>query len=551
MPKAKDALPEGLERARREGWADYIRSAVDQRAVAEGCVFDHLAAQHAVDFFELFLMHTRNSQGAKKGDPLVLQEWQRDYLRRLFGWKRANGTRRYRVSYVEIPKKNGKTTLCAGIALYLLIADGEPAAEVFSAAAARDQAAMIFKEAKAMVLANDDLAVMVDARDSAKRLVVEPTNSYYQALSADVGTKEGLNIHGLIFDELHAQPNRELWDCLRYGGAARTQPLIVSITTAGYDRHSICYEQHDYARKVLAGVAEDTSFLPLIYAADESDDWTSPATWAKANPCLGVTINEEEMAEACREAQESPAKENSFKRYRLNIWTEQDVRWLSLDRWDQCDCPKQPPARTKRACFAGLDLSSTRDLTALALVFPFATHLDVEIHCWVPGESAAERDRRDRVPYTQWIREGHCQATQGEAVDYDVVRTKLNELKQLYNIVEVGFDPWNAQQLFTQLEGDGFTMVKVSQNFAGLNAATKDLDRRVTERLICHHGHPVLRWCAANVTVETDSAGNLKPSKKKSTERIDCITALVTAISRAMVRPEVSSVYKKRGIISL
>lgn len=531
--------------------ANYIRSAVDERAVREGCYFDAGAAEHVVLFFETFLTHSRNSVTAKKGQPLILQEWQRDYLRRLFGWKRANGSRRFRVSYVEIPKKNGKTTLCAGIALYLLVADGEPAAEVFSAAAARDQAAMIFKEAKAMVMACDDLAGMVDARDSAKRLVIESTGSYYQALSADVGTKEGLNIHGLIFDELHAQPNRELWDCLRYGGAARTQPLIVSITTAGYDRHSICWEQHDYAAKVLEGVVEDTSFLPLIFAADEGDDWTAPATWRKANPCMGVTIAEDEMAEACREAQESPAKENSFKRYRLNIWTEQDVRWLSLHNWDACSAPVEPPPRAGRECFAGLDMSSVRDLTALALVFPFGGYLDVEMHFWVPGESAIERDRRDRVPYTQWIREGNCYGTPGSAVDYDAVRRKINELSKVYKFAEIGFDPWNAQQLFTQLEGDGFTMVKVGQNFAGLNAAMKDLDRRVSEKMLCHHGHPVLRWCASNVTVETDAAANLKPSKKKSTERIDGISALVTAISRAMLRPENTSVYQTRGIRTL
>ena len=547
MPTTRSKL-DIPSRARREGWASYIRSTVDLRAVAEGCYFDAAAAEHAVAFCEQFLTHTRNSVGAKQGDPLVLQEWQRDYLRRLFGWRRSNGSRRYRVSYVEIPKKNGKTTLCAGIALYLLIADGEPAAEVFSAAAAREQAAMIFKEAKAMSLACDDLAVLVDARDSAKRLVIESTNSYYQALSADVGTKEGLNIHGLIFDELHAQPNRELWDCLRYGGAARMQPLIVSITTAGYDRHSICWEQHEYAQNVLDGVIEDTSFLPLIYAADETDDWTARETWYKANPNLGITIDEEEMAEACREAQASPAKENIFKRYRLNLWTEQDVRWLSLADWDECVCPAEPPPRAGRECFAGLDLSSTRDLTALALVFPFGRYIDVEMHLWVPGTSAVERDRRDRVPYTQWIREGHCLGTEGTAVNYEAVRAKLNELGKQYKIVEIGFDIWNAQQLFTQLEGDGFTLVKVSQSFAGLNAAMKDLDRRVVERLICHHGHPVLRWCASNVTVETDAAGNLNPSKKKSSERIDAITALVTALSRAMLRPEVTSVYQTRGI---
>jgi phage terminase large subunit-like protein len=544
-----------MSAARRKGWAKYVRSTADERAVLNGCTFDATAAEKVVEFFRRFLRH---SKGEWAGKPFELIDWQRDdVIYPLFGWRRADGTRRYRKAYIEIPKKNGKSTIASGLTAYLLVADDEMGAEVYSAAADRDQASIVYNEAANMVEASPTLLRRLVVRRSVKTIGYPATKSYYKALSADVPTKEGLNIHGLIFDELHAQQNRDLFETLMYGGAARRQPLFVSITTAGYDKHSICWEQHEYAEKVRDGIVPDDEFFPYIAAAASEDDWTTEATWRKANPSFGITIKADGFASDCREAQESPAKENAFRRYRLNQWTEQDVRWLKMDRWDACGGePVDPSALSGRRCVLGVDLSTTTDLTALVALFPPTADdpkFRVLCRCWVPAENARHRERRDRVPYGLWAKGGHLTMTDGNVVDYDVVRREVNLMADLFEVAEVAYDPWNATQLATQLQGDGLTMVPIRQGFATLSAPTKELEKLVLSGRIGHGAHPVLRWCASNVTVETDPAGNLKPSKAKSTERIDLIAALITALARASVLPESStkSVYETRGVITI
>src|SRR5262245_18091875 len=319
--------------------------------------------------------------------------------------------------------------------LYLLIADREPGAEIYSAAVDRDQASIVFNEAANMVEASPHLSSKLGVIRSTKRIVDHRSRSSYKALSADVPAKEGLNAHAILIDELHAQKNRDLWDALRYAGASRRQPLHLSITTAGYDRHSICWEQHDYALKVLDGTIEDLSFFAYVAAAADEDDWTDPEVWKKANPSFGVTMSAEQFAEDCKEAQESPAKENSFRRYRLNQWTEQDVRWLNMQKWDAC--ATTPNALEGRYCFAGLDLSCTTDVSALVLVFPIEDQYDVRCFFWVPEEGARLRERRDHVPYTQWIRQKYIEATPGEVVDFEVIRRRIKELGERYQIREI------------------------------------------------------------------------------------------------------------------
>lgn len=433
-----------------------------------------------------------------------------------------------------IPTHN--STLSSGISLYLLVADGESGAEVYCAAADRMQAGIVYKEAASMVRNSPVLAARLKVTDSQKNISHAASGSFLRVLSSEAYTSEGLNIHGLIFDELHAQRNRDLWDALRYGGAAREQPLLLSITTAGYDRHSICYEQHDYARKVLDGVIEDVAFFPFIRAAGEGDDWTKPKTWRKANPSFGVTINAEDFAQACKEAQDSPAKENAFRRYRLNQWTEQAVRWLRMEDWDACAGEIDPGALEGERCYAGLDLASTTDVAAFVLYFP--DEGQVLPYFFVPAENARERERRDRVPYPLWARQGALETTEGNIIDYDVIRRRINELADLYDIQEIATDPWNATQLTTQLSGDGFEVVAFRQGFASMSAPTKELEKRVRGGRLQHGEHPVLRWMASNVAVEHDAAENLKPSKKVSTERIDGIVALIMALGRAMVEED-------------
>lgn len=491
--------------------------------------FDEAAADRAVSFFQLCLIHTK---GEWAGQPLTLSDWQAEkIIRPLFGWKRRDGTRRYRTAYIQIPRKAGKSTLSAGIALYLLFADKEPGAEIYSAAADRDQAAIVFDMAKNMVEACEPLR---RRSESFRRAMIVPSlAASYKVLSADANTKHGLSAHGIIFDELHAQPNRELWDVLTTSTGARRQPLTIAITTAGFDRHSICYELYSHACKVRDGIVDDPYFLPVIYEAEPGDDWTKPETWRKAHPGLGVSVKEEYIAAEAAKARQLPSYENTFKRLLLNIWTEQDVRWLSMEAWDTCG--QDLPDLEGATCFAGLDLSSTTDVSALVLAFPIGDTIHLLPFFWVPRDGIRKRCDRDRVPYDRWVHDGHIEATPGAVIDYEVIRKRINELAERYHIKEIAIDRWNATQLATQLDGDGFDVIGFGQGYASMSAPTKELERRVIEGTLNHGRNPVMRWMASNVTVEQDAAGNMKPSKAKSIERIDGIVSTIMALGRSML----------------
>lgn len=494
-----------------------------------GFWFDEAAAQRAVDVFTSL----RHTKGEWAGKSFIPEPWQREVIWKVFGSMRADGNRQYRIVYIEVPRKNGKSTLAAGFGCVLLYSDGEPGAEVYSCAADRDQAAIVFEQAKQMVLAHEEFGPVSEVY---RRSIVYPAKQRaWRVLSADAPTKHGLNAHGIIFDELHAQPNRELWDVMTTSTGARRQPLIVAITTAGWDRHSICWELHHYACQVRDGVITDDSFLPVIFAAAEADDWTSPATWQKANPSYGVTVKADYLAAECDRAQMSPAYQNTFRRLHLNQWTEQADRWIDLTLWDANAAPLDLAALQGQPCYGGLDLSTTTDLSALVLVFPRPEGFAVLPHFWVPQERMHQRATRDRVPYVQWQRDGFLTATPGDVVDYAFIRQQVLDLMAQYDLRELAFDPWNATQLATQLEGDGVTMVEVRQGFATLSAPTKELMTLLLAKKLQHGGHPVLRWNASNVAVKQDPAGNLKPDKSQSTERIDGIVALVMALARATV----------------
>lgn len=500
--------------------------------------YDKKAAEFVVDFFTQFCKHVK---GPMAGQPFVLDKWQADkIIRPLFGWKRvSDNTRRYRRCYIEIPRKSGKSTLVAGLGNYLLTADGEMGAEVYSAAGDRDQAAIVFDVARSMVEASPALKKRVES--FRRSMVFHSTGSSYKVLSADAPSKHGLNASAILFDELHTQPNRELWDVLTTSTGARSQPLVIAITTAGYDRHSICWEQHDYAVKVLTGIIQDDSFLAVIYAADEKDDWTDPKVWAKANPGLGKSITLEYLQNEAKRAAEVPAYQNTFRRLHLNQWTEQETRWIDMAVWERNELSVNPDELEGRECFGGLDLASTTDIAAFNLTFPPKApdeRWKTLWWFWVPEEGIAIRSKKDRVPYDIWERDGFITATEGNITDYDVIRRDIVKLKELYNIKEIAYDRWNATQLTTQLEGDGFTMVPFGQGFASMAAPTKELLGLLTGDRIAHGNNPVAKWMASNVTVRTDPAGNQKPDKGKSTEKIDGIVAEIMALGRAMVQPE-------------
>ena len=515
------------------------------------CVFDRKRAAAALRFFRKRLRHVK---GDRAGTPLRLRRWQRNIITALFGWRRPDGSRRYRMAYIEIPRKAGKSTLASGIALLLLYCDGEPGAEVYSCASDREQAAIVFEIAKENVLCSPELDRIsqpyqrsIIHRDPKTGL----NKGSYKVLSAEAASKHGYNPSGIIFDELHAQPNADLWEVMKTGTGARRQPLTVAITTAGFDRHSVCWQVRQQAVGVRDNTAPNESFLPVIYCAEPDDDWTDPATWYKAQPNLGVSVPESFYRDECLTAQQSPAFENAFRRLYLNQWTEQATRWLGMDKWDAGDAPL-PAVLDGEPCWCGLDLSTTTDVTALAMAFPRSQGgYYLQMRFWLPRENARKRAQRDGVPYLEWARDGYLTLTDGDVVDYEVVRREINELHERYAIQEIAIDRWNAAHLTTELQGDGFTITPFGQGYASMSPAAKEFEKLVIGGDIQHGGNPVLRWMAANVAIEQDAAGNIKPSKKKSTERIDGIVAAVMAVGRAATADRIGSVYDTRGIASL
>lgn len=712
--KAVDGYIQSVVRGRRSA-GRLERAAVDRYVRDRAAVrakrrrdlsFDRAAAERAVEFFGLL----RHSKGQWAGQPFHLAPWQAFLVWQLFGWKRADGTRRFRLGYFEVARKNGKalaldtrmptptgwttmarvrvgdvlfdergepcavtaatdvmegrpcyrvvfsddtsivadaehqwaveerhrsgariltteelagrvlcarrdggierrfsiprprsatrqivsiepvdsvpvrciqvdstshlflagdgmipthnSTFSAGLGLYLGFFDGEPGAEVYCAATKRDQARIVHGEAVRMVRSSPGLGIKT-FRDN---LHVVETASKFEPLGADADTTDGLNIHGALVDEFHAHPTRDLFDRIETATGARRQPLIIVITTAGDDEQSPCFQEHERARAVLEGQLEDDSLLAFIAAPDEEDDWTDPRTWEKGNPNLGVSVRIDELAEQCAIAQQSPARENAFRRFRMNQWTRATTRFLSADAWFRCTGERPAPAMEDEldgdVCFAGLDLSSKSDMTALCMVFP-PEDPDRGVYravwrFWLP-EGALDRPGRPRsVPFEAWADQGFLKLTPGEALDHSAVFHELGELVPRFRIHEVMIDRWGAGYLRPQIEELGLVVAEFGQGYQSMSEPTKALEALVLSERLDHGGNPVASWHAECLEVRTDPAGNLKPSKpdvRKSSKRIDGMVALIMALGRAMLLganpPVERSVYDERGLLTL
>ena len=511
--------------------------------------YDKAKADRAVAFIE----NLRHTKGKWAGKKFLLLPWQEQIVRDLFGIVGENGKRQFLTAYIEIPKKQGKSELAAAIALYLLYADNEPSAEVYGAACDRSQASIVFDVAKQMVQMSPALLKRSKITAATKRIVNYSNAGFYQVLSAETGTKHGLNVSGLVFDEIHAQPNRKLYDVLTKGsGDAREQPLFFIITTAGSDKNSICYELHAKAMDLKTGRKKDNTFYPVVYGLTEQDDWNDEANWYKANPSLGHTISIDRVREAYKNALENPAEENVFKQLRLNIWTSATVCWIPEHIYERGNLIIDMEDLNGRECYGGLDLSSTSDITAFVLVFPPRMEDEKYIvlpFFWLPEDTLQLRVRRDHVMYDKWEKQGFIQITEGNVVHYGFIEQFINQLAEKYNIREIAYDRWNATMMVQTLEDDGFTMVPFGQGFRDMSPPTKELMRLVLERKLNHGGHPVLRWNMDNAYVRTDPAGNQKIDKQKSTEKVDGAVALVMALDRAMKNQNGSSVYDTRGLL--
>lgn len=513
--------------------------------------YDKVKADRAVKFIEN-LCHTKGKWAGKR---FWLLPWQEQLIRDIFGIVKPDGYRQFRTAFVEICKKVGKSELAAAVALYLLYADNEPSAEVYGAAADRQQASIVFDVARQMVEMSPALLKRSKLMTATKRIVNYGNSGYYQVLSAEVGGKHGFSVSGLVFDEIHTQPNRQLYDVLTKGSSdARQNPLHFIITTAGTDRHSIAYELHTKAVDILEGRRVDPTFYPVVYGLKDDEDWEDEANWYKVNPSLGYTVDIERLRDAYREAKQNPADEVTFKWLRLNMWVSSTVAWIPDAIFMKGNEEIDLAALEGRDCYGGLDLSSTGDITALVLMFPPRDEDEKYIllpFFWVPEETIPQRVKAASVPYDIWERQGYLLSTEGNVIHYDFIEKFINDLAEKYHICEIAVDRWNATQMIQNLEGDGFTMVPFGQGFASMSGPTKDFYRLLMEGQIIHGGHPVLRWMAGNVVVDTDPAGNIKVTKAKSKEKIDGIVAAIMALDRCIrnqTEPQ-GSVYDERGLL--
>lgn len=499
--------------------------------------YDEEKADHVINFIE----NLKHTKGEWHNKPFILLPWQKEIIRNLFGVIKEDGYRQFTTGFVEIPKKQGKTELGAALALYMLTADGEWGAEIYSCAADRAQASLIYTVAVDMIGLCPALQKRLKIVGSQKRIVYPAMNSFYQVLSSEAFSKHGINPHAVLFDEIHVA-GREMFNVMTHGAAdARRQPLNFLITTAGNDRHSIGFEVHQKAEDILAGRKVDQTFYPTIYAASEDDDWTDPEVWYKANPSLGVTVAEEKMAIACENAKQNPAEENLFRQLRLNQWVKQSVRWMPMHLWEKCSTPVNPEKLKGRECYGGLDLSSSTDITAFVLVFPPIPGDDkyyVLPHFWIPEENMDLRVRRDHVPYDIWKQQGYLQTTEGNVIHYGFIEKFIEDLGTKHHIKEIAFDRWGAVQMTQNLEGAGFTVVPFGQGYKDMSPPTKELMKLTLEKRIAHGGHPALSWMMDNIHVRTDPAGNIKPDKEKSTEKIDGAVAMIMALDRAIRNEE-------------
>jgi phage terminase large subunit-like protein len=540
--------------------------------------FDQVKADHVLTFFR----NLRHTKGHWRGVPFTLLPWQTQALTDIFGTVRENGYRQYTTAYLEIAKKQGKSELGAGIALYCLAADDEYAAEIYGCAADRQQAAIVFDVAVSMVEQNPALRKNIKLIPSQRRMVYLPTKSFYQVLSADAYSKHGFNVHAVIFDELHAQPDRGLFDVMTQGsGDARNQPLFFLITTAGDDpnRASIGWEVHKRAEEILLGTRTDPTFYAMLYGLDRenarlwtgrsyetitedlTDDniwrrlWGDKKIWAKINPSIGHTVEQEKINDQFVAAQGNVALEKNFRWLRLNCWERlKTTSWLGLDFWDLCKSKISEKKLKGRPCYGGLDLSSKIDMTAFVLLFPpddINKKWIVLPRFWIPEERVQERFQTDKVPYPEWVERELLKTTPGNVIDYDFIEKEILALRDRFDIREIGFDPWNAMQTAIDLGDEGLTMVEVRQGARSMSAPMKEIEQNVRGKKLIHDGHPVLRWNVGNVQVKTDENENVRPVKGKGTERIDGLVAMVNAMARAMLRKDDSSVYDQRGILTV
>lgn len=527
---------------------NHLQNASDTLALERGCRFDSRKGEAVCRFVETFC---RQSKGEWGGKPVVLMDWQRDFIMRLYGWRQADGRRRFRTVYLEVAKKNGKTTLLSALSIYHAIADGEKAPEVYLNAVNRKQADNIFEEAARMVEASPDLSSRFEITRSTGRISDPVGYGRIAKNSADAPSADGVNASAVFFDELHRFQSRRLWDVMEYAGSGRRQPLRIVITTAGEEAQGPWYEQREYSERVNVGAIQDTAHLGIIFRAVAEDDLDDPATWRKANPSLGITIDEEQFAREWEQAKLSPTSRANFLRLRLDIIAAGPQQFLEADRWDRCQSP--PSCDPDDGAYIGLDLSSIDDLTVVVEARGDTRDgVDLVAHFFLPRDNIAELEGRHQQPYREWARLGFITLTPGNTIDRAFIRKWINKRAERSHIRKILTDPYNASQLAIELkEQDGLPVEFVRQGFLSLSDPTKELLRLILAGKIRHNANPILRWHALNAVVVRDAADNMKLHKEKSRKKIDGLAAAVNAIAGMITETADTepSVYETRGPI--
>ena len=531
---------------------EYVRLAVERyyadldRALDKGWYFDKKAAMRAIHFIEK-LKHTK---GEWAGQRFRLELWQQFVLWNIFGWKNADGTRRFRYAYIEIARKNGKTALSAGIGLYMLFADGESRPEVYSAATVKDQAKICFSDAVEIVKATDLKNYLTPYRNS---IVYELKGGTMKPLSSDYGTHDGLNPSCGIIDEFHAHKDSGMFDVIKSAFGARRQPLMFIITTAGFDKSGVCYAYRENVIKVLRGVNEDDSLFGIIYTLDDKSEWDDPKMWIKANPNLGVSLSADYLADQVKDAKNRPEAVRNVMTKNVDLWVDAERTWILDDAWQKCIGTTAPADLKGCACWGGLDLSNVSDITAYVLLFHENDRFQLLPHFWIPEEKMREKIRKENINYDKWVAEGYVTVTPGNVIDYDFVKADILRIVADYDLRTSAYDRWNSSQTIIDLQNEGMECNPFGQGYGSMSAPTKEFEKLVLTGKIEHFGNPVLRWMLASTLVKTDPAGNIKPDKEKSTQKIDGIVAAIMALGEWMTAQanDERNPYENRGLLTL
>lgn len=531
---------------------EYVRLAVERyyadldRAFDKGRYFDKKAAMRAIRFIEK-LKHTK---GEWAGQRFRLELWQQFVLWNIFGWKNADGTRRFRYAYIEIARKNGKTALSAGIGLYMLFADGESRPEVYSAATVKDQAKICFSDAVEIVKATDLKNYLTPYRNS---IVYELKGGTMKPLSSDYGTHDGLNPSCGIIDEFHAHKDSGMFDVIKSAFGARRQPLMFIITTAGFDKSGVCYAYRENVIKVLRGVNGDDSLFGIIYTLDDKSEWDDPKMWIKANPNLGVSLSADYLADQVKDAKNRPEAVRNVMTKNVDLWVDAERTWILDDVWQKCIGTTAPADLKGCACWGGLDLSNVSDITAYVLLFHENDRFQLLPHFWIPEEKMLEKIRKENINYDKWVAEGYVTVTPGNVIDYDFVKADILRIVADYDLRTSAYDRWNSSQTIIDLQNEGMECNPFGQGYGSMSAPTKEFEKLVLTGKIEHFDNPVLRWMLASTLVKTDPAGNIKPDKEKSTQKIDGIVAAIMALGEWMTAQanDESNPYENRGLLTL